>query len=103
MTFNLNEHDRVYLYFACLVIQWYSNLSFRDIDNVVSISEILTMYSPYHEMDISQFCDKMLEIYEKRKEIFKTTDDLLAREYVIITNGEILMWIKEVFPISSFK
>jgi chorismate-pyruvate lyase len=28
---------------------------------------------------------------------------LLAREYVIITNNEILMWIKEIFPISHFK
>ena len=38
------------------------------INNVDPISEILAMYSPYHEMDISQFCDKMLEIYEKRKD-----------------------------------
>ena len=37
------------------------------------------------------------------EKIFKTTDDLLAREYVIITNNEILMWIKEIFPISHFK
>lgn len=40
---------------------------------------------------------------DKMKKIFKTTDDLLAREYVIITNNEILMWIKEIFPISHFK
>lgn len=53
---------------ALAYFQWYSNLSFRDINNVVPISEILAMYSPYHEMDISQFCDKMLEIYEKRKD-----------------------------------
>ena len=53
---------------ALAYFQWYSNLSFRDINNVVPISEILTMYSPYHEMDISQFCDKMLEVYNNRKE-----------------------------------
>ena len=53
---------------ALAYFQWYSNLSFRDINNVVPISEILAMYSPYHEMDISQFCDKMLEIYNNRKE-----------------------------------
>lgn len=52
---------------ALAYFQWYSNLSFRDINNLVPISEILAMYSPYHEMDISQFCDKMLEIYKKRK------------------------------------
>jgi chorismate-pyruvate lyase len=27
---------------------------------------------------------------------------MLARDYVIISNGEILMWIKEVFPVSYF-
>ncbi|MCR4632187.1 MAG: helix-turn-helix domain-containing protein [Treponema sp.] len=52
---------------ALAYFQWYSNLSFRDINNVVPISEILEMYSPYHEMDISQFCDKMLEVYNNRK------------------------------------
>ena len=53
---------------ALAYFQWYSNLSFRDINNVVPISEIMAMYSPYHEMDISQFCDKMREIYNNRKE-----------------------------------
>lgn len=37
------------------------------------------------------------------KEIFKTDEDMLARDYVIIYKDEILMWIKEVFPISYFR
>ena len=37
------------------------------------------------------------------KEIFKTDEDMLARDYVIINKDEILMWIKEVFPISYFR
>ncbi len=53
---------------ALAYFQWYSNLSFREINNLVPVSEIFAMYSPYHEMDISQFCDKMLEIYNNRKE-----------------------------------
>ena len=36
-------------------------------------------------------------------DIFKTHEDMLARDYVIIHNDEILMWIKEVFPISYFR
>ena len=36
------------------------------------------------------------------KELFKTDEDFLARDYVIINNGEILMWIKEMFPVSYF-
>ena len=39
---------------------------------------------------------------DKLKEIFNTDEDMLARDYVIIHNDEILMWIKEVFPISHF-
>lgn len=37
------------------------------------------------------------------KELFKTDEDMLARDYVIINNDEILMWIKEIFPISYFR
>lgn len=36
------------------------------------------------------------------QEIFGTDEDMLARDYVIINNDKILMWIKEVFPISHF-
>ena len=39
---------------------------------------------------------------ERLKEIFGTDEDMLARDYVIINCDEILMWIKEVFPISHF-
>ena len=52
---------------ALAYFQWYSNLGFKEINKYISISEILAMYSPYHEMDISQFCDKMIELYNKRK------------------------------------
>ena len=36
------------------------------------------------------------------QELFNTTEDMLARDYVIIHKNEILMWIKEVFPVSKF-
>lgn len=39
---------------------------------------------------------------ETLKNLFKIDEDMLARDYVIINNNDILMWIKEVFPISSF-
>lgn len=54
---------------ALAYFQWQTNLGFKEINNYISISEILAMYSPYHEMDISQFCDKMIELYNKRKNI----------------------------------
>ena len=38
----------------------------------------------------------------KLKELFNTEEDFLARDYVIIHEDEILMWIKEMFPVSYF-
>ncbi|MGN0728750.1 helix-turn-helix domain-containing protein [Treponema sp.] len=52
---------------ALAYFQWFSNLTFRNIDRLISIDEVLSMYSPYHEMDILQFCDKMIELYNNRK------------------------------------
>lgn len=53
---------------ASAYFQWYTNLTFYDINTSIPISEILTLYTPYHEMDISQFCDKMLELYNNRRQ-----------------------------------
>ncbi|WP_296881796.1 chorismate pyruvate-lyase family protein [uncultured Methanobrevibacter sp.] len=39
---------------------------------------------------------------EMLKDLYKTDEDFLARDYVIINNNEILMWIKEMFPVSYF-
>lgn len=47
--------------------QWYSNVSFRRIDEEVSIESVLLMYDKYHEMDISQFVDHMNELRSKAR------------------------------------
>lgn len=67
----------------------------------IPIGRILKNYNIESRREIKKIYIE--KINDKMNKIFKTTDDLLAREYVIINNGEILMWIKEVFPISSFK
>jgi chorismate-pyruvate lyase len=36
------------------------------------------------------------------KDIFNTDADFLSRDYNIIHNNEILIWIKETFPMDSF-
>ena len=46
-------------------------------------------------IDIEKANDKLIEVYN-------TDEDFLARDYTIIKDGEILMWIKEYFPISYF-
>ena len=52
---------------ALAYFQWQTNLGFRQIERYIPVSEVIGMYSPYHEMDISQFCDRMLELYDLRK------------------------------------
>ena len=52
---------------ALAYFQWQTNLSFKEINNYIPIVEAIALYSPYHEMDVSQFCDKMLELYNCRK------------------------------------
>ena len=45
------------------------NLSFLfQITEYIPIHEICRMYSPYHEMDIRQFCKDLSELYIQRKQ-----------------------------------
>ena len=62
-----NRSPEYWTGWALAYFQWQTNLTFRHIDSLIPIEEILAMYNPYHEMDISQFCDKMKELYNSRK------------------------------------
>ena len=42
-------------------------MRFEEIIRYIPIAEIVKLYSPYHEMDIRQFCDKMDEQYRASK------------------------------------
>ena len=42
--------------------QWMYGISFSTIEEKISITDILVLYSPYHEMDIRQVVDKLDEI-----------------------------------------
>ena len=50
---------------ALAYYQWETALSFLDILECVPLDDIIRMYSPYHEMDIRQFCDRMNELYRE--------------------------------------
>lgn len=52
---------------AIAYYQWDTGLSFSEIEQAVSITEVRMMYTPYHEMDIRQFADKMNELYRAAK------------------------------------
>lgn len=63
-------YDRSPEYWTGWVIayyQWDTGLSFSEIEQAVSITEVRMMYTPYHEMDIRQFADKMNELYRAAK------------------------------------
>lgn len=62
-----NKSSEYWCGWALAYFQWYTNLSFIQINKYIPINEILSFYSPYHEMDITHFCDKMIELYNERK------------------------------------
>lgn len=43
--------------------QWETALSFEEIEKFIPIHYVKALYSPYHEMDIRQFIEKMNELY----------------------------------------
>jgi len=48
---------------ALAYYQWETALSFKEIVQCVPIADICVMYSPYHEMHIQQFVDRMNAYY----------------------------------------
>lgn len=52
---------------AIAYYQWDTGLSFTAIEQAVPITEVRMLYTPYHEMDIRQFADKMDELYRAAK------------------------------------
>ena len=62
-----NRSPEYWVGWSLAFFQWQTNLTFKQINSLIPITEIRAMYNPYHEMDISQFCDKMRELYNSRK------------------------------------
>ena len=48
---------------ALAYYQWETAISFSQILEHTPLDVIIRMYSPYHEMDIRHFCDRMNELY----------------------------------------
>ncbi len=66
----------------------------------IPIGRILKNYNIESRREINSiYIEKPNETLQK---LFNTTEDMLARDYVIIHKNKILMWIKEVFPVSKF-
>jgi hypothetical protein len=52
---------------ALAYYQWLTSLCFAEIEQAVSITKVRLLYTPYHEMDVRQFADKMNELYRAAK------------------------------------
>ena len=52
---------------ALAYYQWETSMRFLEIVRYIPVKDILALYSPYHEMDIRQFVDRMNTLYRAAK------------------------------------
>lgn len=62
--FTADRSEEFWTGWALAYYQWNTAKSFAEIVQYVPICEIMALYSPYHEMDIRQFVDKMNALYQ---------------------------------------
>jgi len=62
-----NRSKEYWVGWALAYYQWETSLSFKNIVKYIPMKEIIALYTPYHEMDIRQFVDKMNELYRSAK------------------------------------
>ncbi len=62
-----NRSKEYWAGWALAYYQWDTSMDFAEIVRYVPIKSVVALYSPYHEMDIRQFVDKMNEMYKEAK------------------------------------
>ncbi|MBQ8279059.1 MAG: helix-turn-helix transcriptional regulator [Roseburia sp.] len=65
--YTANRSEEYWTGYVLAHYQWEKGVSFEEILRYIPIQKIKAMYSPYHEMDIRQFVDKMDELYQEAK------------------------------------
>ena len=65
--YTVNRSEEYWTGWALAYYQWKTAISFSKIVEYIPINEIKALYSPYHEMDIRHFVDKMNELYLNAK------------------------------------
>ena len=65
--YTANRSEEFWTGWALAYYQWATSMSFAEIVCYIPIKDILALYSPYHEMDIRQFVDKMNALYRTAK------------------------------------
>lgn len=64
-TFTQEKSPEYWAGWALAEYQWYTGRRFKDIFERISFSEIISMYHPYHEMDITNFINAMEQRYNE--------------------------------------
>ncbi len=65
--YTISRSEEFWTGWALAYYQWATSLSFAEIVNYIPIKDIMALYTPYHEMDIRQFVDKMNDLYKAAK------------------------------------
>lgn len=83
--YTVDRSEEYWVGWALAYYQWETALRFAEIVRYVPVKDIVRMYSPYHEMDIRQFCDRMNELYraaqpESNLKLIRRKADLSQRE-----------------------
>jgi hypothetical protein len=65
--YTANRSEEYWLGWVLAYFQWETNLTFKEIVKNVPIKEMLLLYTPYHEMDVRQFCDKIKQMFSDGK------------------------------------
>ena len=65
--FTANRSEEYWTGWVLAYYQWMHGISFSKINEKVSIRDILALYTPYHEMDILQFVDRMNELRQAKR------------------------------------
>lgn len=88
--FSVNRSEEYWTGWALAYYQWKTSLPFAEIVKYVPIKEIMALYSPYHEMDIRHFADKMNELYRAAKpetnlKIYRQRANLSQKELAVLS------------------
>lgn len=65
--YTLNRSEEYWTGWALAYYQWETSIPFTKILKYIPVKDVMALYSPYHEMDIRQFTDKMNFLYKAAK------------------------------------
>lgn len=74
---SFNRSREYWTGWAIAHFQWETSLTFEEINDIRDIESVTKMYSTFHEMDITQFSDRMKDIYREK---FPQTRLKIARQ-----------------------